>query len=110
MLREGDFNCPMSNAMRARRLYLAKKRPDEFLEDFTNSFIMDALDLRDKQGPGSVQIQPAGRGVAHEGVDAWTQHALAQYDEAFPVANDEVLLFPAKRPWYLEKTLSRPDH
>ncbi|MBR7836921.1 PD-(D/E)XK nuclease family protein [Actinospica durhamensis] len=109
MLGEGDYNCPMSNAMRARRLYPMKRTQRELFDDFTNGFIMEELDRRDTGSAHSPRMAESRQSRAHEGVEAWTRHAAATYLEAFPAVADEVPLIPAEAPWSLEWTLRRPD-
>lgn len=109
MLKPGDYQCPMRDAMWARRLYpIGDRPPSEVLEAFGNAFFMDELDRREAARSGR-SYTPPRRGAAHEGVRAWTEHALAQYDAAFPQTDDELRLVAPPSPWRLDWPRERPD-
>ncbi|MFF1960253.1 PD-(D/E)XK nuclease family protein [Streptomyces sp. NPDC058220] len=84
-----EYRCPAADALKARG-YRPTHRParrHELLEHFTFGPFMAACDARaprpsaDEPGDGWARLPKR----AHDGLQRWTEHASASYEEAFPV-------------------------
>ena len=89
----------MRDAMKARRLKAETKASYEVLDWFVDGFFMDELGRREAEAAGRPAPEAAARKRRHEGIDAWTRHALEQYDLAFPDASDGAPLVAAPYQW-----------
>lgn len=87
MFKGVEFRCPAADALKARGYRPAQRpaRHDELLEHFTFGPFMAACDARTPRPPADEPddrwVRP--RKAAHEGLERWTEHASATYEEAF---------------------------
>ncbi|MBB4913079.1 PD-(D/E)XK nuclease family protein [Streptosporangium saharense] len=105
-LASGNYHCPASTAMKARLLepVVPPPRKPDRLEDFALGPFMAALDQADFP---FLEVR-RGRPM-HDGLRAWTEHALTMYRRAFP-AGAESGLEPVYAPWTRTVELRDPDH
>ncbi|WP_433270878.1 PD-(D/E)XK nuclease family protein [Actinosynnema sp. CS-041913] len=88
------------------------KRSSEILEHFTNGPFMDVLDLVEHTGltiadaTARVEARRQTRGVLHDGLRRWTEHAVTGYLAAF---SEDLDMRPVRRRWMYDVPLATPD-
>lgn len=118
MLASSAHRCPAHDAMAARRVRSAAgsaRRKVEALESFAQGPFMAILDMVEGEG---VDVDEAFRELdrriaagrnrpVHEGVRAWTAHAVRTYLRAFGQTDDAMV--PVLQKWEYRRHLSRRD-
>ncbi|MEU5696822.1 PD-(D/E)XK nuclease family protein [Actinosynnema sp. NPDC020468] len=88
------------------------KRIPEVLEHFTNGPFMDVLDLVEharlsiEDATARIDARRQTRGVLHDGLRRWTEHAVTGYLAAF---SDHLDMRPVRRRWMYDFRLAAPD-
>ncbi|MEV0279268.1 PD-(D/E)XK nuclease family protein [Streptomyces sp. NPDC050610] len=99
MFKGSTYRCPAADALKARGYCLQRPvaRSRELLDHFAFGPFMSALG-------GSRGASPA-----HDGLQQWTEHAVAMYHQAFPSDPAEPMT-EVPEPWIYQHSLPAPDH
>lgn len=107
-----EFRCPAADALKARGYRPVQRlaRRDELLEHFTFGPFMAACDARTPRpsadGPGDAWARHPK--TVHDGLQRWTDHASATYEEAFHAAPGNPLM-EVPEPWIYRHRLAGVD-
>ncbi|MCB5909658.1 PD-(D/E)XK nuclease family protein [Streptomyces pinistramenti] len=102
--------CPASDSLKAMGLRPGtwRRRTPEALEHFTFGPFMSALD-RSEHPPGDGRAAGLDGRRTHEGLDRWTEHAVATYRHAFP-ADPAAPMAEVEEPWVYRYQPDGRDH